>query len=120
MKIKRRKKNDRTAFWHMSYNAYGKFRLSTNLERRTDRMMAPQSLIARDRDRAAHFRKRFKEGTPVRLFDLLPSPCPNCGGPMVLVHQNAVIDALMVPGCRRCGYQILTEPDHKGCLHDSQ
>ena len=109
MKIKRRKKNDRTAFWYMSPVDYFLFRRTINPERRIDRRMSPEALIARDRSRAAKFRRDFKEHFIGRLSDLLP--CPKCGGPMALVHQNAVIDAPLVSGYCKCGYQILETAD---------
>jgi len=67
MKIKRRKKNDRFAFFHMHWVEYLKFSHAINPERRLDKTLPPETKIARDRQRAAHFREHFIEGFPVRL-----------------------------------------------------
>lgn len=59
MKIKRKKKNDRTAFFFMNALAYFKYRLEINPERRLDRTLPPETKQARDRARAARFRRDF-------------------------------------------------------------
>jgi hypothetical protein len=76
MKIKRRKKNDRAAFYWMPYDEYGKYRLAINPERRTDKTMAPATLRERDRARAKFIERKFKSryrfvGT---LADVLGAP----------------------------------------------
>lgn len=76
MKIKRRTKNDRTAFWYMNFVEYFKYRRSINLERRLDRTLPPATRIARDRNRAAFLAKEFKQGPGVSLAQLLPYACP--------------------------------------------
>lgn len=75
MKIKRRKKNDRTAFFFMNALEYFKYRLAINPERRLDKTLPTETKQKRDRSRAAKFRHDFKEWTPVRLADVLGKPC---------------------------------------------
>ena len=79
MKIPRRKKLDRTAFFFMSAVRYLHYRLSINKERRLDRRLPPIVLIERDRKRAARFRQDFKEGPGVpveQLFISKPDEMP--------------------------------------------
>lgn len=109
MKIKRRKKNDRTAFFFMNALAYFKYRLAINPERRLDKTFPPQTLQQRDRLRADKFQKDFKKGA---------GWCPKCGGPMTMVNKNAVLDAPLVPGCCKCGWQIVQTADVLGAPCD--
>ena len=73
MKIPRRKKNDRTAFWFMAPLHYWKYRLSINPERRIDRRLSSEARIARDRARAAKFRADFTEGPGIPVSQLVTS-----------------------------------------------
>ena len=93
MKIKRRKKLDRTAYFYMSPLAYLKYRLLTNPERRINRVTDPSVRLERDRKRAARFRQDFKEGFPVRLDALIAADLQKRG----LTFTRETIDPIGPP-----------------------
>lgn len=70
MKIKRKKKNDRTAFFFMNALAYFKYRLAINPERRLDKTLPAETKHKRDRDRAAWMTKQFKTGPGIPIEQL--------------------------------------------------